>query len=537
MGTSFPYVGNFIDLIKKNFSLEVQAFGPVLGGFCVPADPTMQVPGYIEQTTNIEPVVEVTVKDVDADLFCSVGLNGEGLFAYMDRSQSYEECNAIVVYVNEEYPRIQLTRTLLKGEVVRLFQHSQIAGVPNTSGTTCWFSVFLHMYGDLNLHIILKDSKSAAVRLLSKFVREMEMFKYRDENSTIVALESIFMLFGQFIKGGIKTTFDLAEFWDIFFGTILPREDVAKVRPYLTSVQTSILCTNCDTMKIFNEPRITLPMCHLHTNEEGVDFNDLMRTLPVLSHLYSEGYCTKCKKITKDNERLTYKFGDMAVISIPRKIETKNLKTGESHIKKLHNQVFVEPLTEFNKQSVNHQYVLSGVVLHQRHAHFQTDKVTSSYTPIDGGHYTYARYAQLTSGKEMNLFNDACVTTKSATEILVHCSRKVVFVVLRKLKSESPTAMVMSPPEEKKSSSSSPPPFTLNKAISLHEEKNDRPVFDSSRLKNSQTSSKGSFPIVTQLQATTERKEAEELLNSVLQQVLSQPQTPTSPISELERND
>jgi hypothetical protein len=98
----------------------------------------------------------------------------------------------------------------------------------------------------------------------------------------------------------------------------------------------------------------------------------------------------------------------MAVISIPRKIETKNLKTGESHIKKLHNQVFVEPLTEFNKQSVNHQYVLSGVVLHQRHAHFQTDKVTSSYTPIDGGHYTYARYAQLTSGKEMNLFNDAC---------------------------------------------------------------------------------------------------------------------------------
>ena len=101
MGTSFPYVGKFIDLVEKNFALEVQAFGPVVGGFCVPADPTMQAPGYIEQTTSLDPVVEVTVKDEDADLICSVGLGGEGLFAYMDRSQSYEDCNAIVVYVHE----------------------------------------------------------------------------------------------------------------------------------------------------------------------------------------------------------------------------------------------------------------------------------------------------------------------------------------------------------------------------------------------------------------------------------------------------
>ena len=539
MGTSFPYVGKFIDLVEKNFALEVQAFGPVVGGFCVPADPTMQAPGYIEQTTSLDPVVEVTVRDEDTDLICSVGLGGEGLFAYMDRSQSYEDCNAIVVYVHEHYPRIQLTRTLLKGELVRLFQHNQIAGVPNTSGTTCWFSVFLHMYGDLNLHNLLRDSKSVAVRLLSKFVREMETFKYRDENATIANLESLFMLLGQFIKGGIKTTFDLAEFWDIFFGTILQKEDIAKVRPHLTSVQTSVLCIHCDTVKVYNEPKITLPMCHLNTNEESVDFNNLMRTLPGLSRLHSERYCSKCKKITKDNERLTYSFGDVAVISIPRKIETKNLKTGESHIKKLHNQVFVEPLTEFNKQSSNHQYQLSGVVLHQRHAHFQTDKISSSYTTIDGGHYTYARYAQLTSGKEMNLFNDACVTTKSATEILVNCARKVVFVVLQKLTpltvNESPTAMIVSPVEEKKSSSGLLPPFTLNKAVSKHEEKNERLEMDFSKLKYNQTPSKDSFPIVAQLQVTAERKEAEDLLNSVLEQCLN-PQTP-SPSLEVNRND
>jgi len=96
----------------------------------------------------------------------------------------------------------------------------------------------------------------------------------------------------------------------------------------------------------------------------------------------------------------------------------------------------------------------------------------------------------------------------------------------------------MRPLEEKKSCiSSSPPPFALNKAVSLHEEKNDRPEMDFSKLKSSQTLSKGPFPIVAQLQVATERKEAEELLNSVLQQVLSQSQTPISQNSELDRND
>ena len=213
-------------------------------------------------------------------------------------------------------------------------------------------------------------------------------------------------------------------------------------------------------------------MCHLNVKEEGEDFNDLMKTLPKLSRLPSERHCIKCNKVTKENELLTYNFGDMAVISIPRKISTENKKTGESHTKKLHNQVFVEPMTEFRNKQSEQQYILSGVVLHQRNAHFQTDTITSSYTAIDGGHYTYARFGQLTNGHQMNFFNDACVTTKSLEEILVRCARKIVFVVLRKAKwtlpvvDGLPTAMIISPAvDEKKSSSSVPPPLILSKSV------------------------------------------------------------------------
>ena len=544
VGTSFPYIGNFISLITKNFAPEVQALGPILGGFCVLADPSTQTPGYIEQTTTLEPVVEVTVSDIDTDLVCSVGLGGEGLFAYMDRSRDYEMCNAIVVHVNEPYPRIQLTRTLIKGELIRLFQHSQIAGVPNTSGTTCWFSCFLHMYGDLNLHELLRDSKSAVVRLISKFVREMETFKYRDEDSTIVALDSIFSLLGQFIKGGIKTTFDLAEFWHIFFGTILPETDLEKVKHCLTTVQTSVICIHCDTVKINSKPTVSLPMCHLNVKEEGEDFNDLMKTLPKMSRLNSERYCPKCKKQTKENELISYNFGDMTVISIPRKISTKNIKTGESHTKKLHNQVFVEPMTEFHYKQSEHQYILSGVVLHQRNAHFQTDTISSSYTAIDGGHYTYARFAQLTDGKQMNYFNDAIVTTKSLEDILVRCSRKVVFVVLRKAKwtlvNGSPVAMIISPSvEEKKSSTSSvPPPLALGKSVVGSEEKEDCWVTNFSKSKTIQDPSLSGLSTSQQLQKAYESKQAAEtLLNTVWTQVLLERQESTSPASILEKND
>ena len=95
--------------------------------------------------------------------------------------------------------------------------------------------------------------------------------------------------------------------------------------------------------------------------------------------------------------------------------------------------------------------------------------------------------------------------------------------------------MIVSPVEEKKSSSGLLPPFTLNKAVSKHEEKNERLEMDFSKLKYNQTPSKDSFPIVAQLQVTAERKEAEDLLNSVLEQCLN-PQTP-SPSLEVNRND
>jgi hypothetical protein len=95
--------------------------------------------------------------------------------------------------------------------------------------------------------------------------------------------------------------------------------------------------------------------------------------------------------------------------------------------------------------------------------------------------------------------------------------------------------MVMSPVEEKKSSSGLPPPFALNKAVSKHEEKNDRLEMDFSKLKHNQTPSKDSFPIVAQLQVTAARREAEDLLNSVLEQC-SNPQI-LSPTSVLDKND
>ena len=521
IGTSVSYVGRFVDMIKKNFSPAVQTLGPILGGFCILTDPSAQQPGYIEQTTDLEPVVLVTVNDGDSDLICSVGLNGEGLLAYMDRSKDYEDCNAIVVYVNESYPRIQLTKALKQGDILRLFQSGQTAGVPNTTGTTCWFSVFLHIYGDLGLHTLLADSPSVVVRRISKFVREMETYKYRDENSTICDLESIFALLNQFIKGGVRTTFDLAEFWHLFFNKILPEGDYKKIEHHMTTTQTDITCAQCDTIKISIDSIISLPMCYLDERQISEDLNDLMETLPTKTHLTSRRHCVTCKKLTNDVEVINYTFGEKLVVSIPRKISTKNSKTGETHIKKLHNQVFAEPLVQFkDEKRQEHKYVLSGVVLHQRRSYFQTDTIASSYSVIDGGHYTYARYAQLTADQEMNLFNDACVTTKSAIEILVNCSRKVVFVVLSKLNwimsNGSPMAIS---------------PLALNQASSSSEEKKESPPQDFSRLKHSQTPNDGGQSIVKQLEeAHASRKAAEELLHSILDS------TPAA-VSMLDKND